>query len=64
MLRTLQAAGADRIPFIWFWPDGQTGCALMMHDVETEIGRDYCATPMGIDNSYGVKASLQMACRT
>ena len=42
MVLNLQATGAQRIPFIWFWPDGQSGCALMTHDVETEIGRDYC----------------------
>ena len=60
MVRTLQATGADRIPFVWFWPEGQTGCALMTHDVETEIGRNYCATLMDIDDSYGVKASFQI----
>lgn len=60
MVLTLKATGADRIPFIWFWPDGQTGCALMTHDVETEIGRDYCPTLMDIDDSYGIKASFQI----
>ena len=60
MIWTLLATGADRIPFVWFWPDGQTGCALMTHDVETEIGRDYCTTLMDIDDSYGVKASFQI----
>jgi hypothetical protein len=60
MVLTLKATGADRIPFVWFWPDGQTGCALMTHDVETEIGRDYCPTLMDIDDSYGIKASFQI----
>jgi hypothetical protein len=60
LVLTLHATGADRIPFIWFWPEEQTGCALMTHDVETEIGRDYCPTLMDIDDSYGIKASFQV----
>ncbi len=57
---TLQATGARRIPFIWFWPDGHTGCAVMTHDVETEVGRDFCPTLMDIDDSFGIKASFQI----
>jgi hypothetical protein len=56
----LKATGADRIPFIWFWPDGHKGCVLMTHDVETETGRAFCDTLMDIDDSYGVKASFQV----
>src|SRR5579871_6432769 len=29
LVLTLRATGAERIPFIWFWPDGHKGCALM-----------------------------------
>lgn len=60
MVLALKATGADRIPFIWFWPEGHNGCVLMTHDVETEIGRDFCKTLMDIDDSYGVKASYQV----
>jgi hypothetical protein len=60
LVLTLRATGAERIPFIWFWPEGQTGCALMTHDVETAIGRDYCSTLMDIDDSFGIKASFQV----
>ena len=60
LVLTLRATGADRIPFIWFWPDGHKGCALMTHDVETEIGRDFCSTLMDIDDSFGIKASFQI----
>jgi len=56
----LKATGIPEIPFIWFWPDGHKGCALMTHDVETEIGRDFCNTLMDIDDSFGVKASFQV----
>lgn len=60
LVLTLQATGADRIPFIWFWPEGHRGCALMTHDIETEIGRDFCPTLMDIDDSFGIKASFQV----
>jgi hypothetical protein len=57
---TLKATGAEKIPFIWFWPEGHRGCALMTHDVETEIGRDFCETLMDIDDSFRIKASFQV----
>lgn len=56
----LRATGAERIPFIWFWPEGHRGCAVMTHDVETEVGRDFCASLMDIDDSFGIKASFQV----
>jgi len=49
-----------RIPFIWFWPEGKQACALVTHDVETTVGRDFCETLMGVDDSYGIKASFQV----
>jgi len=60
LVLALKASGAEKIPFIWFWPDGHKGCALMTHDVETEIGRDFCSTLMDIDDSFGIKASFQV----
>src|SRR6202041_3419645 len=60
MLLSLRAAGAERIPFIWFWPEGASSCAVMTHDVETKVGRDFCAALMDIDDSFGVKASFQI----
>jgi hypothetical protein len=57
---SLQARGADRIPFIWFWPDGARGCVSMTHDVETVVGRGFCTQLMDIDDSYGIKASFQI----
>lgn len=60
MLLALKASGASRIPFIWFWPDAQSSCAIMTHDVETRLGRDYCPALMGIDDAFGIKASFQI----
>jgi glycosyltransferase involved in cell wall biosynthesis len=60
LVMTLKSTGAGTIPFIWFWPEGYKGCALMTHDVETEVGRDFCSMLMDIDDSYGIKASFQV----
>ncbi len=48
------------MPFIWFWPDGANGCAILTHDVEAEPGRDFCETLMDLDDEYGIKASFQL----
>ena len=50
----------DRIPFIWFWPEGHTACAIVTHDVETSAGRDFTGRLMDIDEAFGVKASFQI----
>jgi hypothetical protein len=47
-------------PFIWFWPDGASGCAVMTHDVETAQGRDFCSKLMDINDAYRIKASFQV----
>jgi hypothetical protein len=60
MLLNLKAAGVEKIPFIWFWPDANSSCAIMTHDVETLSGRDFCAELMDIDDSFGIKASFQI----
>jgi hypothetical protein len=57
---SLQAKQVDRIPFIWFWPDGSRGCVTITHDVETEAGRAFCPQLADIDDSFGIKASYQI----
>lgn len=60
LLLSLRAQSVDRIPFIWFWPDGARSCAVMTHDVETTAGRDFCSTLMDINDSFEIKASFQV----
>jgi len=60
LLLSLRSNNVQRIPFIWFWPEGASSCAIMTHDVETKMGRDFCATLMDIDDSFGIKASFQL----
>ena len=48
------------IPFIWFWPDGADACAIMTHDVETQLGVDFCARLMDINENFNIPASFQV----
>jgi hypothetical protein len=55
---SMEANGVEKVPFVWFWPDGASGCVTMTHDVETEAGRDYCSELMNVDDAFGVKAAF------
>jgi hypothetical protein len=56
----LKANAVDRIPFIWFWPNGAPSCAIITHDVEALPGRDFCSRLMDLDDSAGIKSSFQI----
>jgi hypothetical protein len=60
LLLSMKAKGADRVPFVWFWPDGAQSCVAMTHDLETEKGKTFCSELMDIDDSFGIKASIQV----
>jgi hypothetical protein len=60
MVHVLKATGRDRFPFIWFWPEGRTACAVLTHDIETKAGRDLTGQLMDVDDSFGLKASIQV----
>ena len=50
----------NRIPFIWFWPEGYEGCAILTHDVESRPGYEFCSALMDIDESFGLRSSFQL----
>jgi hypothetical protein len=56
LLVSLRSQGVERIPFIWFWPNGAQSCAIMTHDVDTQVGRDFCSEVMDIQDAYGIKS--------
>jgi hypothetical protein len=60
LLLSIEAKGVERVPFVWFWPDGASACFMMTHDVETDAGRDYCEDLMDVDDAFGIKASFQI----
>jgi hypothetical protein len=57
---SMAASGVQKIPFIWFWPEGAPACLVMTHDVETVAGRDFTSTLMDLDASFGLRASFQV----
>lgn len=60
LTHALRAKGISSIPFIWYWPEGKSSCAIMTHDVESHSGLDSCNELMDIDDSYAIKASFQI----
>jgi hypothetical protein len=60
MKSVIKSRNGEPVPFIWFWPDGAPAAAIITHDVETELGRDYCSQLMNIDDEFGFKSSFQV----
>jgi hypothetical protein len=52
----LKTNALDRIPFVWFWPDGAPACVMMTHDVEDRDGRDFCTRVMDLDDAAGIQS--------
>ncbi|MGH9352544.1 MAG: hypothetical protein ACRD2G_10345 [Terriglobia bacterium] len=57
---SLRAQGLEKIPFIWFWPEGLSSCAIMTHDIESSSGRDFCSRLMDLDESFGFYSAFQV----
>jgi hypothetical protein len=57
---SMTAQGVHRVPFVWFWPDGATACAIMTHDIETLVGRNFSSRLMDLDDAAGIKSSFQI----
>jgi hypothetical protein len=60
LLFSMRAQNLKQIPFIWFWPEQASSCALMTHDVESSLGVDLCPMLMDVNDTYGIKASFQV----
>ena len=60
LILSMKALRLERIPFIWFWPDGMPTCAMLTHDVETSAGMAFCSKVMDLDDSFGAKSAFQV----
>ncbi len=60
MQLVLRSQKLEKVPFIWFWPDGASSGLCMTHDVETAAGRDFCEELMTLNESFGIAASFQV----
>jgi hypothetical protein len=56
----LKTQNIERIPFIWFWPEGYSSCAIMTHDVEETEGKEFCGKLMDLDQSFGIASAFQL----
>lgn len=60
LVLSMKALGVQELPFIWFWPDAASSCAIVTHDVETRGGLDFTASLMDIDQGARIPASYQI----
>ena len=60
LLLSMEANAVEKVPFIWFWPDGAKSSLMMTHDVENVPGRDRCRELMDLDDSFGIKSSFEI----
>lgn len=56
----LERGGIRELPFVWFWPDGAPGCAMVTHDIEGAEGAAFCGGLMDLDDSFGVRSAFQV----
>src|SRR5262245_11473076 len=60
VLLSLEARHERQMPFVWFWPEGYSGCLILTHDIETAAGRDFSHKLADIDATFGMKSSFQI----
>jgi hypothetical protein len=60
MALSVEAHQRAETPFIWFWPEGKSSCAIVTHDVETLAGLNFAGNLMDINDSFGIKSSFQI----
>jgi len=60
LMLAMKAQHVDKVPFIWFWPDGCTSCTIITHDVEAPDGKEFCPRLMDLDESFGFRSSFQV----
>jgi hypothetical protein len=60
LAHAIESAGVGELPFIWFWPEGANGAAIVTHDVESPDGLAFCGQLMDLDDEANLKASFQL----
>jgi hypothetical protein len=60
LILAIKCNGGESIPFVWFWPEGMSACAIMTHDVEEQLGVDFCGRLMDMNDEFAVPASFQV----
>jgi hypothetical protein len=60
MTQILERGDVESVPFIWFWPAGASSCAMMTHDVEGPVGKEFCDELMDVDEAFDVVSAFQV----
>ena len=60
MRLVVEQSDVERVPFVWFWPDGAAAAAMVTHDVEDRSGWDFCDRVMDIDSAFGITSAFQL----
>ena len=60
LIRSIRTNKLEKIPFIWFWPDGANAAAIITHDVETDAGLTFVPKLIDIDESFNIRSSFQL----
>lgn len=60
LIEALDTAGMNKVPLVWFWPEGMQGCVVMTHDVETARRRDFTRHLMAAEKDSGMVASYEI----
>ncbi|RKZ19821.1 hypothetical protein DRQ50_01345 [bacterium] len=56
----LRITGSERLPFIWYWPEGRGMAAILTHDVETAAGRDFCGRLMEMEAQHDLVSAFEV----
>jgi hypothetical protein len=60
LVLSMKSKNVEKLPFIWFWPEGARSCTVLTHDVETSAGADFCLQLLDLTDSFGIKSSFQI----
>jgi hypothetical protein len=60
LLLSMKTRNLERVPFIWFWPNGAPAAAIVTHDVETVAGLGFVPQLLDIDDDVDIKTSFQL----
>jgi hypothetical protein len=60
LILSMKQQKIQRLPFVWFWPEGVPSCTIMTHDVETPAGVAFCPNLMDLNDSFAIKSSFQV----
>ncbi len=60
LIHSIRVKNLEKIPFIWFWPDGASAATIVTHDVETDAGLAFIPSLIDIDESFDIRSSFQL----